>query len=298
MKKQHLLGVAASVALFAGTPITAFAATTSTTYKVKWGDTYYKIGQAVHQPFSVLEDINSPGDTELMPGQVLQLADAYTVRSGDTMWKIAQAHDQPLSELLRLNPMQNPNDIYPGETLWLAPAGQASSTAGNAEQLPPTVTPVSDSGAPSSSGDAASGSSSASAPVSTPSSPSASKPSGEEIVAYAKQFLGVPYQWGGESTSGFDCSGLVQTVYAHFGIDLPRTAAEQHSATSGVSESDLHPGDLVFFDTTGNTYSHDGIYIGNGQFISATTSKGVRICDVNDPYYWGSRFTGATDPLS
>ncbi len=122
-------------------------------------------------------------------------------------------------------------------------------------------------------------------------------PTGQEVVVYAQRFVGTPYVWGGESPTGFDCSGLVQTVYRHFGVRLPRTAAQQHAATMPVSPQTLQPGDLVFFDTTGATYSHDGIYIGHGQFLSATSSRGVRIANLNDPYYWGVRFTGATHPL-
>jgi cell wall-associated NlpC family hydrolase len=131
---------------------------------------------------------------------------------------------------------------------------------------------------------------------STSSSSSSTSVSGQDIVDYAKQYIGVPYAYGGESTSGMDCSGLTQTVYRHFSISLPRTAAEQAQVGQIVSKSDLQPGDLVFFNTTGSTYSHVGIYVGSGQFISATTSKGVRICSVSDPYYWGAKFTRATNP--
>jgi NlpC/P60 family len=119
---------------------------------------------------------------------------------------------------------------------------------------------------------------------------------GEQIANYAKQFIGVPYQWGGESTSGFDCSGLVQTVFAHFHKSLPRTAAEQAQVGHVISKADLQPGDLVFFNTDGSDFSHDGIYVGDGKFISATTSHGVQVKDLNDPYYWGPRFTRATNP--
>lgn len=119
---------------------------------------------------------------------------------------------------------------------------------------------------------------------------------GQQIVSYAKQFIGVPYQWGGESTTGFDCSGLVQSVFTHFGISLPRTAAQQASVGQVISKSTLQPGDLVFFDTDGSEFSHVGIYVGNDEFISATTSQGVQIRNLNDPYYWGARFTRATNP--
>jgi len=121
---------------------------------------------------------------------------------------------------------------------------------------------------------------------------------GLDIVKYAEQFIGTPYLWGGESASGFDCSGFTQAVYAHFHISLPRTTTEQAQTGNVIAKSQLQPGDLVFFNTTGSEFSHVGIYVGNGQFISATTSEGVRIRSLNDPYYWGARFTRATNPLS
>jgi cell wall-associated NlpC family hydrolase len=120
----------------------------------------------------------------------------------------------------------------------------------------------------------------------------------QQIVSYAKGFLGAPYRYGGTSRSGFDCSGFVMTVYQHFNISMPRTAAQQHEVGQVVAKSQLKPADLVFFNTTGQPYSHVGIYIGNGQFISATSSKGVTISNLNDPYYWGARYTAATDPLA
>lgn len=126
------------------------------------------------------------------------------------------------------------------------------------------------------------------------SSPSAV--SGQQIVSYAKQFIGTPYQMGGESSKGFDCSGLVQTVFAHFGISLPRTAADQAQIGQTIAKSNLQPGDLVFFNTDGQEISHVGIYVGNSQFISATSSQGVQIRDLNDPYYWGPLYVKSTNP--
>ena len=121
---------------------------------------------------------------------------------------------------------------------------------------------------------------------------------GQQIATYATQFLGVPYRWGGESTAGIDCSGLIQAVYRHFNIALPRTAAEQAQVGKKVSKTSLQPGDLVFFNTTGSPYSHAGIYLGQGEFISATSSHGVVVSKLDGSQYWGPRYTGATHPFA
>ncbi|HVS84071.1 MAG TPA: C40 family peptidase, partial [Gaiellaceae bacterium] len=95
-----------------------------------------------------------------------------------------------------------------------------------------------------------------------------------EAAQIALRYLGIPYVWGGASTSGFDCSGLVMYVYAQLGISLPHYTVSQWDATIPVAYSDMQPGDLVFFDGLG----HVGIYIGNGQFVDAPhTGSVVRI---------------------
>ena len=96
---------------------------------------------------------------------------------------------------------------------------------------------------------------------------------GQAVADYACQFIGNPYVWGGTSlTNGADCSGFVQSVYAHFGISLPRTSYEQRSAGVSVSYSEAQPGDLICYD------GHIGIYIGNGQIVNAMNpAQGIGI---------------------
>ena len=102
---------------------------------------------------------------------------------------------------------------------------------------------------------------------------------GQSVVNYAKRFLGNPYRWGGTSlTNGADCSGFVQSVYANFGVSLPRTSYEQQNAGTEVSYADAQPGDLICYG------GHVAIYMGNGQIVHASNSQdGIKIS--NDATY-------------
>jgi len=118
-----------------------------------------------------------------------------------------------------------------------------------------------------------------------------------DLVLSAMNFLGVPYRRGGNSVeTGFDCSGFTRHVFENsIGLVLPHRADEQANASGllKVDPSDLKPGDLVFFNTMRRTFSHVGIYMGDGKFIhSPRTGESVRIEDMRFAY-WAHRFTGA-----
>jgi len=125
--------------------------------------------------------------------------------------------------------------------------------------------------------------------VSTPEASVAPPSQYTGVVGIAMRYLGTPYVWGGASPSGFDCSGFVMYVYAQVGVSLPHSSYAQYGVGVAVSQSDLQPGDLVFFDGLG----HDGIYIGGGQFIhSPHTGDVVKISSMTGWYaatYVGAR---------
>lgn len=118
----------------------------------------------------------------------------------------------------------------------------------------------------------------------TSSSLVSSSSTGQEIADYAVKFVGNPYVWGGTSlTKGADCSGFVQSIYAHFGISITRTSRDQ-AASSGVevSISSLQPGDLIFYRNSSGVVNHVALYIGNGKVVHASNAReGIKISSYN-----------------
>jgi len=101
--------------------------------------------------------------------------------------------------------------------------------------------------------------------------------------------MGTPYVYGGTTRHGVDCSAFTQAVYRSIDIDIPRRASRQAAAAQTISRSNLRYGDLVFFNTSGSGISHCGIYLGNGEFVHASSSRGVVRDLLSHPYY-SSRF--------
>jgi cell wall-associated NlpC family hydrolase len=214
--------------------------------------------------------------------------DRYTVARGDTVATIAAAHDQGWRDLYQRNAGTigaNPDLIFPGQVLALtgtaagapaAPAAHAARTATPHSTATRTTATRATTVAPTTTARPSTThrTTVAPAPVAAPPAPvaaaaapvaSAASSAGAVAEKVALAQVGRPYVSGGESPSGFDCSGLVQYAYRAAGVSLPRTTAGQISAGTPVSESNLQIGDLVFFYGGG----HVGIYVGNGEVVHA-----------------------------
>ena len=115
-----------------------------------------------------------------------------------------------------------------------------------------------------------------------------------ELVVNAMGFLGVPYKRGGSGIAGFDCSGFVRAMYENtLGLALPHNAKAQADATQTIQRDELQPGDLVFFNTLRKTFSHVGIYVGEGKFIHSPRAGGEVRLENMSVSYWRKRFNGA-----
>lgn len=129
----------------------------------------------------------------------------------------------------------------------------------------------------------------------TSSRSSSGRSDADQLIASAMGLLGLAYRFGGTSpATGMDCSGFMQYVFRKgLQVSLPRTAAEQARVGVEVSRSNLQPGDMVFFNTSGRRISHVGMYIGNNRFIHAPrTGKNIEITSMENSY-WSKRFITA-----
>ena len=267
--------------------VTAPAPTTSSTYIVKSGDTLGKIANLYKTTVKNIQQLNNISSHIIYPGQKLTVSGTvqatppaatpspapvapkpavptnpantvYTIVSGDTLSGIGYRHRSTVDQLMKWNNLTS-TSLRVGQKLKIGATGE--------------VSPIS---APSK------------VPVAPPTAVSGSL--FEKVMAIATPLKGIPYVWGGSSTSGFDCSGFIYYVYKQAGLDVSRTNTTGFDARS-YDVANPQPGDLVFFS---NTYrpgiSHMGIYIGNNQFIHAGGDR-VQITSLSNSY-WGSKFDG------
>lgn len=225
---------------------------------------------------------------------------AYVVVAGDTAYSIARRFGVPLPSLLSANGLdpekpalkQGQKLQIPGATAGAAttsaPTATAMATAAPALTATPTAAPATSTPRPQPTA----------TPTARPPAPAVPSGKGGEIVSTSMKFVGYRYVWGGTSPQpGFDCSGFVWYVLNQVGVGIPRDLWSQYGYGAKVDRNALQPGDIVFFQ---NTYraglSHDGIYIGNGEFVhAATESAGVIVSRLDHPY-WSGRYVGAIRP--
>ena len=123
-----------------------------------------------------------------------------------------------------------------------------------------------------------------------------------QLIKSAKNYLGISYKFGGCTAFGFDCSGLMQKIYAENGIDIQRTAADQAKMGTTLSSNELNSGDLVFFGDNKKDISHVGIVVRRSDknliVIHSTSSGGVMIDDIETSKYWKKRLQYGVDVLS
>lgn len=205
----------------------------------------------------------------------------YTIVEGDNINALAERYDVNASAIIQANGLASAHWLQIGEELFIPGARVAVIAAAPARSTAPAPKPA------------------APAPKPAPAPPPAATGGGNRIVGIASQYLGYDYYWGGHSpNTGFDCSGFVWYVYQKAGINIPlHDLWGQLQAGPRISQGNLQPGDIVFFQ---NTYrwglSHNGIYIGGGRFINAQDyGEGVRVASIYEGY-WAARYFGASRP--
>lgn len=256
-------------------------------YTVKSGDTLNDIGKAFGISVETLKVANQLEGNLIKPNQVLFIptmvgspgipivhkeSDPYIVKRGDTLSELSMRTGVSVEEIKELNHLRS-NRLQIGQKLFLK---RMISGLEDEEEMgdgdPGVREPTADAGEEPR----------ASEPLEKWTSPKERS----LFVRVTKTFLGVPYRLGGATMRGIDCSAFVKKVYEIFGVVLPRTAREQSCVGRPIGKDELEEGDLVFFQTQRARRTHVGIYIGNGEFVHASSwNKEVKVDHLDKPYF-------------
>lgn len=217
----------------------------------------------------------------------------YSVREGDTLESVAKAHQTTEAKVQELNPHLAEQAFAPGLVLLLPETLQSQMVKQSPENDPTVVAGVLKN-PPKASAVPVTAAEKQKLAAARRRSLMASR-RGKRVRAIsqtAKSYLGTPYLMGGTTRRAIDCSAFTQNVFRAHGISIPRTADVQYNKGKHVPRGQEKPGDLVFFETYLPGASHVGIYMGQGKFIHASSSRGVTITPLNS-YYFGPRYLGA-----
>ncbi|MCX5850183.1 MAG: NlpC/P60 family protein [Deltaproteobacteria bacterium] len=275
----------------------------ATQYKVKNGDTLYSISKKLDVSIDKIKKDNNLNKSKIKPNQILHISTKgsskaiakskakpvyYTVKKGDTLSKIAVKTHLPMKKILALNHV-NQRSLRVGQRLVLARSTTKSPNVSEKSTDIPENEDLEDDDDSLTDEDKED-----TANISEPAESFKKEEllgkwnSPDEVQLFVKVatgFIGAPYRFGGSSLKGIDCSSFVQKIYRIFDITLPRNAREQSKVGISISRENLTEGDLVFFHTK-RSLGHVGIYIGNNEFVHASSkSKGVRIDSLDTPYY-------------
>ena len=204
----------------------------------------------------------------------------YTVKSGDTLYIIAQKYGVSVASLREANPNLG-NSLVVGQSIIVnnptknpaaasSSSQQAQASSASSQQQAPQARTANNQQTAQNNNQQQNNNNNQAAKTSSQAQPASTTRtgSGNNVVSFAESLIGVPYVYGGTTPSGFDCSGFVQYVYSHFGVNLPRTTTQQENCGTQIPVSQAQPGDLYFWGPKGSTY-HVAICVGNGKYIAA-----------------------------
>jgi len=269
-------------------------------YAVKPGDSLYGISRSFGVGIEELKKANGLDGSAIKPRQVLLIpaqrkqqtgetakkvadktvkrassqTESYVVQKGDNLYSISKRVGLPVEEIKKMNQLHS-SALRIDQSLILPRVENRLEEGG--EELGDAEEAIGE-GTANQDGDGSAG-------------PDAigkwNNPEERSLfVRVAKTFLGAPYRLGGSTLKGIDCSAFVKKIYQVFSVDLPRTAREQFCIGKKVGKDQLEEGDLVFFKTRRANNTHVGIYIGNSEFVHASSrDRAVRVDNLNAPYF-------------
>lgn len=282
---------------------TLSAEASNTIYKVKEGDSLWKISLTSSTTVANLKKLNNLKGNEIYIGQSLntetlidkvERSNSHIVKSGETLYLISQKYNLTIESLKEMNHL-NSDNIYVGQVLNLDKIKTTQATDSSdliyvvksgdtlykiAQRYNITINVLKTNNKLSSENLIV-----GQKLIINQTNITDSSSLIENIINEGYKYIGIPYAWGGTSPSGFDCSGFVYFLYENQGIGIPRTVETLWDWNNSISVDEPKRGDIVYFETYKAGPSHMGIYLGNGEFIHASSSVGVTVSKMDNPYY-------------